>query len=119
MPRKWTEPIRPWPALNADRGYDVRIVAVDKVADPPGLKATLEFAEAEQAGRTTSVVLSLPCRPDGLLGLLPACGVDVRAGRRFAPRDLVGQVVRAFFVSRSDGDVVVARFEARPSDRTE
>ena len=115
MPRKWTELIQAYLELKLGLGYDVRIVEVEKVTEPPSLKMALEFLADDQIGRTMTVVLPLPCRPDGLSGLLSACGIDVVVGHRFAPRGLVGRSVRVFFKERPGGDVAVARFEACPT----
>ena len=119
MPRKWTELIQDWPALKPERGYDIRIAEVEKTAEPPGMKTTLEFVDGDQVGRTMTVVLPLPARPDGLNGLLQACGVDVSVRTRFAPRGLVGHTVRALFAAQPDGDVAIVRFEACPADAAE
>jgi hypothetical protein len=54
----------------------------------------------------------LPARPGNLTStLLVATGVDVSVGARFAPRDLVGKVVVAFFAPAADGGAVIIRFE--------
>lgn len=120
MPRKWTELIQAWPALQPERGHDVRITEVEKIAEPPGMKMVLEFADADQAGRTMTVVLPLPCRPGNpMSNLLMSTGVDVSVGTRFAPRDLVGHTVRAFFAAQPNGDVAVVRFEACPAGAAE
>ena len=119
MPRKWTEPIQAWPALQPAQGYDVRITEVEKVAEPPGMKTELEFVKGDQVGRIMTVVLPLPCRSDGLAGLLAACGIDVVVGSRFAPRDLIGRTVRAFFATQPNGDVAMARFDACPTSAAE
>jgi hypothetical protein len=114
--RKWLETVQDWPALGAGRGYHVRIGEIEKIAAPPAMRVMLEFTDGEQAGRTESVMVSLPCRPGGVsASLLSATGVGVAVGTQFAPRDLVGRTVVAFFTRTPNGGLAAMRFEACPA----
>lgn len=96
MPRKWLEPVRPWPRLARNKPYSCRVSDVHKV--PDGIAVELAHLDEPQVGRRHTLVLPLPLRPEGLgPQFLRACGMVLAEGERIAPEDAVGAVVSVRF----------------------
>jgi hypothetical protein len=96
MPRKWLEPIRPWPRLVRNRPYSCRVIDVRKASQ--GIAVELVHLHEPQVGRRHTLVLPLPLRPEGLgPQFFRACGMVLADGRRIAPKDAAGTVVSVRF----------------------
>jgi hypothetical protein len=113
MPRAWLERVCEWPVLQAGVWYLLRVVSVEKSADPPGVRVQFEFLDADQAGRMHMAVLPVPVRPSGLVAdFFRAAGLDVIAGGTVSPKAVVGRTVRAQFTRDAHGGWQIDRFAA-------
>jgi hypothetical protein len=97
MPRAWRERVRDWLALQASVWYLLRVVSVEKSADPPGVRVQFEFVDRDQAGRMHVAVLPLPVRLARQLtaDFFIATGLGVVAGGTVTPNAAVGKSVQA------------------------
>jgi len=102
MPRSWTLKVEAWPALNRATFYPVKVLGVSK--DKPGLLVELGHFDKSQAGRRHSILLPLPCRPEGLTSsFLSAAGLDVSIGT-VTPADAIGTILKARMEPAPDGE---------------
>jgi len=93
-----------WNTLKKRLWYLLRVVAIDKVADPSAVHVELEFLDDKHAGRTHVALLPLPIRPAGPAAeFFRACGVEIVVGGTIAPKDALGAKVRVQF-AKGDGD---------------
>jgi len=101
--RKLTLKIEDWPALPI-AFYLMKVLGISKSKSPLGLLVELEHLDKSQAGRRHTILLPLPCRPDGLTArFLIAAGLDISIGT-VAPGDAVGQVLRFRLEPAPDGE---------------
>jgi hypothetical protein len=115
MPRLWTIVVSAWSRLVEDRPYDVRVIDVRRNAKPDGVLVTLEHLE--EPGRRNTVLLRLPCRPDGPTAeFFRACGQEVEPDTRLRPRDCIGQIIAAHFRALPNDEYEAYHFEAMQKD---
>lgn len=113
MPRRWLITVKDCPQLTFLHWYVVRVRRVAP-AGSAAMCVTLEHLAEDQAGRTHSVSLPLPVRPEGLTAeFLRTAGVEVAVGTKIDPTAAVGQMLSVRF--QPDGDEYRA-VEFRPPD---
>ena len=101
--RKLTLKIEDWPALPI-AFYLMKVLGISKSKSPAGLLVELEHLDKSQAGRRHTILLPLPCRPDGLTArFLIAAGLDVTIGSTVTPTDAVGATLRVRLEPEPDG----------------
>jgi len=101
--RKLTLKIEDWPALPI-AFYLMKVLGISKSKSPAGLLVELEHLDKSQAGRRHTILLPLPCRPDGLTArFLIAAGLDVSIDSVVTPADAVGATLRVRLEPAPDG----------------
>ncbi|MFC1764999.1 hypothetical protein ACFL6U_23380 [Planctomycetota bacterium] len=96
MARKWTEQVKPFPCLKTQKPYKTCVRQITKVGKAAEIQ--LEFMEAPQKGRTMTIQLSLPIRPEGITAsFFKACGLDTSPQSTIVPQDTLGSLITVTF----------------------
>lgn len=102
--RKWIETVKPFPGLQQECPYNVRVVDIRKNTETKTMEVTLEFLEPDQLGRRITAHLSLPIRPDGLAAeYLRSCRIEVKPQVKISPCDTIGSEIVARFHETAAG----------------
>jgi hypothetical protein len=103
--RKWTETVKPFPVLQSEHPYRVRVVDIRKNAKTKAIEVTLEFLESSQLGRLILILLTLPIRQVGLTGeYFSACHMSVKPEETIFPRDTINCEILVHFRKEANGN---------------
>lgn len=78
--------------------YSLRLTDVARNHSPPGIRIEYRDTSPDQEGRTDSVILSTPVRPNTLgASLFQACSIDIHVGAEINATQIEGCVIQARF----------------------
>lgn len=96
--RKWIEKIVPWPRLNRDTLYKLRVVNIKRINNPKAIEVNVEFTEQPQLGRRITFLLPLPIRPSGPNAeFFISCRMQIESQATISPQDTIGSIIAARF----------------------
>lgn len=107
--RKWTETVKPWPALAARHFYEAQVVNIRKTNKQ--IEVTVRLLQEPMLGRIVSFLLPLPIRPAGITAdFLGACDIPVTSGAQIRPRETMGKKLLIQF-NESTGAIMARSFK--------